>query len=146
MLRNKKQNKLLALEHSFVHCIILKPFIDYNPLSVFSSPEPNSPAELIGFEVSAVRRRPSTISNEFSSEFTGSFVTKFHTSPPDVGGTKSCSNRLGYITNIAVRPIFGKKLNYLLLKNQYTDNIETLYVALCTRVLSRLFKLWAEPD
>ena len=45
----------------------------------FSSPEPKAPGELIGWEGSVVRRRrPSTISNDFSSETTGPIVTKFH--------------------------------------------------------------------
>ena len=42
-----------------------------------SSPEPKAPGELIGWEGSVVRRRrPSTISNNFSSETTGPIVTK----------------------------------------------------------------------
>ena len=46
---------------------------------LFSSPEPKAPGELIGWEGSVVRRRrPSTISNDFSSETTGPIVTKFH--------------------------------------------------------------------
>ena len=52
----------------------------------FSSPEPKAPGELIGWEGSVVRRpssvvrrrRPSTISNDFSSETTRPIVTKFH--------------------------------------------------------------------
>ena len=45
----------------------------------FSSTEPKAPGELIGWEGSVVRRRrPSTISNDFSSETTGPMVTKFH--------------------------------------------------------------------
>ena len=47
--------------------------------NVFSSPEPKAQGELIGWEGSVVRRRrPSTISNDFSSETTGPIVTKFH--------------------------------------------------------------------
>ena len=52
---------------------------------VFSSPEPKTPGELIGWEGSVVRpsvRRPSTISNDFSSETTGPIATKFHIQPP----------------------------------------------------------------
>ena len=46
---------------------------------LFSSPEPKAPGKLIGWEGSVVcRRRPSTISNDFSSETTGPIVTKFH--------------------------------------------------------------------
>ena len=48
-------------------------------LDILSSPEPKAPGELIGWEGSVVRgRRPSTISNDFSSETTGPVVTKFH--------------------------------------------------------------------
>ena len=49
---------------------------------IFSSPEPKAPGELIVWEASVVRpssvRRPSTLSNDFSSETTGPNVTKFH--------------------------------------------------------------------
>ena len=46
---------------------------------IFSSPEPKAPGELIGWIGSVIRRRrPSTISNDFSSETTGPIVTKFH--------------------------------------------------------------------
>ena len=38
---------------------------------------------------------PSTISNNFSSETTGSIVTKFHVRPPGPLGTNDCSNGLG---------------------------------------------------
>ena len=37
-------------------------------------------------------------------------------------------------------PIYDKSLKNLL-QNLYTDDLEIWYVALCTRVLSRLFKL-----
>ena len=51
----------------------------YFRVFVFSSPEPKAPEELIGWEGSVVRRRrPSLISNDFSSETTGPIVTKFH--------------------------------------------------------------------
>ena len=45
---------------------------------IFSSPESKAPGELIVWAGSVVRRRPSTISNDFSSETTGPIVTKFH--------------------------------------------------------------------
>ena len=48
--------------------------------SVFSSPERKAPGELIGWDSSVVR--PSTISNDFSSETTGPIATKFHIQPP----------------------------------------------------------------
>ena len=87
---------------------------------VFSSPEPKAPGELIGWEGSVVRRpsvrpssvvrRPSTISNDFSSETTGRIATKFHIQPPEPLGKKSCSNGLGHMTNMATMPIYGKNL------------------------------------
>ena len=69
-------------------------------LMFFSSPEPKAPGELIGWEGSVVRRpsvrpsvcpsvrRPSTISNDFSSETTGPIATKFHIQPPGPLGKK----------------------------------------------------------
>ena len=85
--------------------------------SFFSSPEPKAPGELIGWEGSVVRlsvrpsvRRPSTISNDFSSETTGPIATKFHIQPPGPLGKKNCSNGLGHMTNMAAMPIYGKNL------------------------------------
>ena len=75
---------------------------------IFSSPEPKAPGELIGWEGSVVR--PSTISNDFSSETTGPIATKFHIQPPGPLGKKSCSNGLGHMTNMAAMPIYGKNL------------------------------------
>ena len=81
---------------------------------VFSSPEPKAPGELIGWEGSVVRlssvRRPSTISNDFSSETNKPIATKFHIQPPGPLGKKSCSNGLGHMTNMAAMPIYGKNL------------------------------------
>ena len=54
--------------------------------------------------------RPSTISNDFSSETTGPIATKFHIQPPGPLGKKSCSNGLGHMTNMAAMPIYGKNL------------------------------------
>ena len=51
-----------------VYCMYIELF--------FSSPEPKAPGELIVKTGSVVR--PSTISNDFSSETTGPIVTKFH--------------------------------------------------------------------
>ena len=53
---------------------------------------------------------PSTISNDFSSETTGSIATKFHIQPPGPLGKKNSSNGLGYMTNMAAMPIYGKNL------------------------------------
>ena len=81
---------------------------------IFSSPEPKAPGELIGWEGSVVRRpsvvRPSTISNDFSSETTGPIATKFHIQSQGPLGKKSCSNGLGHMTNMAAMPIYGKNL------------------------------------
>ena len=52
------------------------------------------------------------------------------------------------MTNMATMPIYGKNLKNLLLQNQYTHDLETLYVALSMQVLPRLFKLlpWVDLD
>ena len=81
---------------------------------IFSSPEPKAPGELIVQAGSVVRRpsvvRPSTISNDFSSETTGLIATKFHIQPPGSLENKSCSNDFGHMTNMAAMPIYGKNL------------------------------------
>ena len=58
------------------------------------------------------------------------------------------TNELGHMTNLAPMPIYGKTLKNLLLQNQLTDDLETLYVALSMQVLLRLFKLlpWVDLD
>ena len=83
-----------------------------NSNKFFSSPEPKAPGELIGWEGSVVRLsvRPSTISNDFSSETTGPIATKFNIQPPGPLGKKNCSNGLGHMTNMAAMPIYGKNL------------------------------------
>ena len=48
---------------------------------------------------------------------------------------------LGHMTNMAAMPIHGKNLKNLLLQNQYTDDLETWYVALSMQILPRLFKI-----
>ena len=63
--------------------IISKPLSSELEHNNFSSPEPKAPGELIGWEALIVRpssivRRPSTLSNDFSSETTGQNVNKFH--------------------------------------------------------------------
>ena len=77
-------------------------------LPIFSSPEPKAPGELIVKAGSVVR--PSTISNDFSSETTGPIATKFHIQPPGTLGKKNCSNDLGHMTNMAAMPIYNKTL------------------------------------
>ena len=54
---------------------------------------------------------------------------------------KICINELGHMTNMAAMPIYGKNFKNLLLHNQWTDDLETWYVALCMQVLPRLLKL-----
>ena len=61
--------------------------------------------------------------------------------PPGPLGKKSCSNGLAHMTKMAAMPIYGKNLKNLSIQNQQTDDLETWYVALCMRVLPRLFKL-----
>ena len=53
-----------------------------------------------------------------------------------------CTNELGHMTNMATMPIYGKnRKKNLLLQKQWTDDLETWYVALSMKVLPRLFKL-----
>ena len=78
----------------------------------FSSPEPKAPGG--AYSVGRLRRpsvvRPSTISNDFSSEITGPIATKFHKQPSGTLGEKNCSNGLGHMTNMAAMPIYGENL------------------------------------
>ena len=67
--------------------------------------------ELIGYPWSVVRRRrPSTISNVFSSETAWPIKAKFYMKPPLGGGTKAYINGPGHMTKMAAMPIYGKKL------------------------------------
>ena len=45
---------------------------------IFSSPEPKAPGELLVWKPPSSVRRPSTLSNDFSSETSGPNITKFH--------------------------------------------------------------------
>ena len=54
--------------------------------------------------------RPSTNSNDFSSNTTGPIATKFHIQPQGLLGKKNCSNGLGHMTNMAAMLIYGKNL------------------------------------
>ena len=56
------------------------------------------------------RRRPTTISNDFSIETTGSIVTKFHKRPSGPIETKHFSNGLGHMNKMAAMPIYNKKI------------------------------------
>ena len=59
---------------------------------------------------------------------------------------KFYTNDLGHMTNMAAMPIYGKNFKNLLFQNQYTDDLETWYVALSMQVLPKLFKLWPWVD
>ena len=64
--------------------------------------------ELIGYPWSCVRRRPSTISNVFSSETAGPIKAKLYVGPPWDGRTKVCINGPGHMTKMAGTSIYGK--------------------------------------
>ena len=83
----------------------------------FSSPEPKAPggAYSIGRRPGPSVVRPSTFSNDFSSETTGTIATKFDIQPPGTLGKKNCSNGLGHMTNMAAMPIYGKNLKKIFL-------------------------------
>ena len=57
-----------------------------------------------------VRRRPSTISNVFSSETTWPIEAKLHVQPPWQEGKKVYINSPGHMTKMAAMPIYGKNL------------------------------------
>ena len=50
-------------------------------------------------------------------------------------------NEMGHMTNMAAMPIYGKNLKNLLLQNQYTDDLETLYVALSMQVTTKVVQI-----
>ena len=89
--------------------------------AVFSSPELKAPGG--AYKMGRLRCpssvvRPSTISNDFSSETTGPIATKFYIQSSGPLGKKSCSNDLGHMTNMAAMPIYGKNLKKIFLQNQ----------------------------
>ena len=57
-----------------------------------------------------VRRRPSTISNVFSSETTWPIEAKLYVQPPWQEGKKVYINSPGHMTKMAAMPIYGKNL------------------------------------
>ena len=63
--------------------------------------------ELIGYPWSGVRRRPSTISNVFSSETAWPIKAKFYVEPRWEGGMKVYMNGPGHMTKMAAMPIYG---------------------------------------
>ena len=58
---------------------------------------------------SVVVRRPSTISNVFSSETAWPIKTKFYVEPRWEGGMKVYINGPGHMTKMAAMPIYGEK-------------------------------------
>ena len=58
----------------------------------------------------SVVRRPSTISNIFSSETAWPIKAKFNVEPPWEGGTKVCINGPGHMTKMGAMPRYGKNL------------------------------------
>ena len=56
------------------------------------------------------RRRPSTISNIFSSETTWQIKAKLHVEHPLEGGMKVCINDPGHMTKMAATAINSKNL------------------------------------
>ena len=99
---------------SIIMAVKIKIFLMKN-CHIFSSPEPlGSQGELIVYPCSGVRppsvRRPSTISNIFSSETAWPIKAKFYVEPPWEGGTKVCINGPGHMTKMAAMPIYGKNL------------------------------------
>ena len=59
---------------------------------------------------SGVRRRPSTISNVFSSKTAWPIKAKFYVEPPWQGGKKVYINGPGHMTKMAAMTIYGKNL------------------------------------
>ena len=82
--------------------------------------------------------RPSTFSNDFSSETAWPIKAKF-VEPPWEGGTKVYINGPGHMTKMAAMPIYGKNLKNLL-QNQKSYDLETLDVASGTQALQSLYK------
>ena len=84
----------------------------------------------------------------FSAETVGQFGTKIHMKALGRIGMKIYTNELGHMTNVAAMPYMVKTLKKLLLQNQLTSDLETLYVALSMQVLPKLFKLlpWVDLD
>ena len=55
-------------------------------------------------------------------------------------GIKIYSNDFGHMINIAAMRIYGENFKNLLLQNQWTDGLETVYAASSTQVLQRVFE------
>ena len=70
-------------------------------------------------------RRPSTISNVYSSETAWPIKAKFYVEPPWEWVTTVYINRPGQMTKMASMPIYGKNLKNLLLENQKSYDLKT---------------------
>ena len=84
---------------------------------------------------------PVNIFNIFFFETSGLIEAKFHVEPTLVGGTKVCSQGLGYMTKMVAMPIIWiKLLKNLLIENRKADVLETWYVPLRTALHHDLYK------
>ena len=89
-----------------------------------------------------------TVSN-ISSKATKPIVTNFNISFRGGGEgweNKIYSNCPGHMANMAAMRIYGKIFNNLLLRNSWTDCLETWYLALGTPRLPSLFRWWTFVD
>ena len=77
---------------------------------IISSPEPKAHRRAYRIPMARRRRRPSTISNVFSSETTWPIKAKFYVEPRWEGGLKVYINGPGHMTKMAAMPIYGKNL------------------------------------
>ena len=66
-------------------------------------------------------RRPSTISNIFSSETAWPIKAKFYVEPPWEGGTKVYINGPGHLTKMAATPIYGKNPSKIFFSRTWGD-------------------------
>ena len=69
------------------------------------------------------------------SETVGSFEIKVHLKAYGNTGSKIYTNQLGQVIQMATMPMYSKNLKNLCLQYQWTDGLETWYVASGTRVL-----------
>ena len=63
------------------------------------------------------------------SKAIGPTETKFHTKPPGIEETETCSNRPGRMAILATTPIYGKNLQKSSSSKHSTAGLETLFVA-----------------
>ena len=123
----KKIKKLSNIEKIFLSCFAHSAFYKIHISGAANRHAPVQYANYVDFQLTwaegsggaysigrlrcpSVVRRPSTISNDFSSETTGPIATKFHIQPPGTLQKKNYSNGLDHMTNITAMPIYGKNL------------------------------------